>query len=436
MTLGGAEAWNHARLKAYLQNVGSPLANGSDICTCDTLTAEVLGDEPYTTPDDPGNEAPWYDADVPDSADFLGILVLDIEGIDDFPVARSVTNAVVGGGSIGAARVRPRTLTVSALVIGVTCCGVSYGLKWFKSVLQGCAQQTCGGDCATLYDCCPEEGLTAEQFNARYRRTLRRVALTSGPVVTGRAGGGDCNNRCGGADVVEIEFTLTAATPWLFGDETEFLNVDLPRDTSDDCIEWCAHNGTTGNTCDGEPCFNSGCSTDTDPCADPECVAPSPPVPTTPDICGCTPLSTIRECYALDFTSRPAYIEDVPMIRVYAGSSDMRHVTISLYAKPESDAALTCDQIADKYACEPAGQWEISFLKSGSELTLDGQVGRALVECNKECSSATTIFGFDGGPVEFPVIDCKDYCLCITSDSLLPPAADATLSFSVSGRNG
>ncbi|MET7572954.1 hypothetical protein ABZT04_31335 [Streptomyces sp. NPDC005492] len=66
---------------------------------CPTLTAEMLGDEPYTTP--AADQAPWYDPNVPASEDFAGLLVLSMDGIDDYPVKRSVTNAVTGGGVLG-----------------------------------------------------------------------------------------------------------------------------------------------------------------------------------------------------------------------------------------------------------------------------------------------------------------------------------------------
>lgn len=434
LSVAGIQVANAARLKAYLKSIGSPLTSGSDICLCDTLTNEILGDEPYTTPSDPLEPAEWYDPDVPESAQFAGFLLLEMEGIDDFPVERTVTDAVVGGGSLGPARVKPREITVSGILLGSSCCGVEYGLNWLKMALQGCTEAKCGGDCSQLYACCPSAEMTQEEFNRRYRRTLRRVALTDGPTVTGRSGTGDCGGTgCNiGADIISVEFTLTAATPWLYGDEVELLNVDLPRDTSDDCIEWCVHDGS--GTCDGEPCRNAACTATADPCADPSCVAPTPPVPTSPDICGCVALATEQECYELDLSTRPQWVDDVPMIRVYAGSSDLRQFTISMYERTQADENLTCAEIADKKRCEPFARWEVSYLKAGTELTLDGQTGRATVECNRECSTATSVYGNNGAPPTFPVISCAGFCICLESNAFLPPAADATFSFAVSGR--
>src|SRR5690606_23228070 len=105
-------------------------------------------------------------------------MVLSVEGLDTHPVRRSVTTAVTGGGSIGPARVMPRTITVTGVLLGATCCGVEYGLHWLTEVLTGCTSGGCEGDCMTLFNCCPgEEEEDPEAFAARHRRSIRRVAL-------------------------------------------------------------------------------------------------------------------------------------------------------------------------------------------------------------------------------------------------------------------
>ena len=57
-SVGGIEVINTARLRAYLETVGSPLDSGSAVCGCDTLTNELFEQLPYTAPDDPGSPAP------------------------------------------------------------------------------------------------------------------------------------------------------------------------------------------------------------------------------------------------------------------------------------------------------------------------------------------------------------------------------------------
>ncbi|MGW2100349.1 hypothetical protein ACWCPX_22125 [Streptomyces olivaceoviridis] len=435
VTVGGVEVVNHARLRQYLRTVGSPLTSGADICGCETLTSKVLDPDglPYTTPDDPLTPAEWYDPDAPESVEFAGVLLLSIDGIDDYPVERSVSTAVTGGGSIGPARVQPRQMTFTAILLGSTCCGVEYGLQFLKAALQGCTGSQCGGDCVEMYACCPGEEMTREEFNAAHRRTFRRVALTSGPKVTGRNGDGSCaGGTCSmGADIIQVEWTMTAASPFAYTDPVELLDVGLPTDTDGECIQWCVH-PPGGAACTG--CRLAACVDAEDSCADPSCASAAPPVPSAPVTCFCNALAVNEAVYEIDLSGRPGWMDDVAQITVYAGSTDLRRLTISLFQRTSADEGLTCEEVAEKKRCEPYAQWTVSYLAAGSELLLDGQTGRAAVYCGGECAPATTVFGRDGAPPSWPVLDCAEYCLLLETDSFEPPAADTRLSLAVSGR--
>nr|WP_086859908.1 hypothetical protein [Streptomyces milbemycinicus] len=465
--IGGVEIVNHARLRQYLQTVGSPLTSGASICACDSLTAEVLDHLPYTTPEQ--DAAPWWDPDVPESEDFAGLLVLSAEGLDDYPVKRTVTNAVVGGGSIGPARTLPRTITVTGLLLGATCCAVDYGLHWLAEALQGCTGGQCDGDCLTLYNCCPTEDMAPEEFNARHRRSLRRVALVDGPRVISRTGDGCTGGQCSsGADIVTVEFVLTAGAPWLWTDPTPILAVTPPADDSDECVTWCLHGAPTPTYClpvaedcppgtvaaavvDGgcgsgwpvheeEPevpctgCRFARCPDPTARCGDPSCTPPAPPVPTLPETCFCLPLAVERECYEMDLSHRPGWSVDAPMITVRAGSSDLRNLTITFYERSPGHDDLTCAQIADLERCNPHSVYHVAFVPAGGALTLDGQVGRALVECGGVCESSPDVYGRDGTPPTWAPFGCATYCVCIESDVQNPPAPDALVTVAVSGR--
>ncbi|KUN37667.1 hypothetical protein AQJ30_15395 [Streptomyces longwoodensis] len=435
VTVGGVEVVNHARLRQYLQTVGSPLDSGSEICSCEALTAAVLDPDglPYTTPDDPDTPAPWWDPDAPESDEFAGVLLLSVDGVDDYPVERSVSTAVTGGGAIGPARVQPRAMTFTALLLGATCCGVEYGYQWLKSALQGCTGSQCGGDCVEMYACCPGGTMTRDEFNAQHRRSFRRVALTKGPRVTARNGGGNCaGGACEmGADIIQVEFTLTAASPFAYMDQVELLDVLVPGDLDGTCVDWCIH-PPGGAPCTG--CRLAKCVEAGDGCADPACAPAAPPVPSGPVTCFCNAIAVNDAAYALDLSSRPGLIDDVPVIGVYAGSSDLRRLTITLYERTAVDAGLTCAEVAEKHRCEPYAQWTVAFLAAGSELVLDGQTGRAVVYCGGVCQSAGSVFGRDGAPPSWPVLGCAEYCLLLESDGILPPAPDARVQFAVAGK--
>lgn len=434
---GDNELWSTTRLQAYLRNVGSPLDNGADICVCDTLTPAILGelDGVYTTPaEDP---APWYDPNLPVSGEYLGFLPLSIEGIDDNPRGRAVTNAVGGGGVFGPQRDLPRTITVQGVLIGSTCCGSEYGLQYLSEALQGCSGSVCDGDCFRMYNCCPAPGQTAEQFNAAHRRTYRRSSLVSGPTVVRRDGvGGSCSaGACGGSELLVIEFVIVAATPWAWTDRIPVLDVALAGVSPEECVVWCMRGSPDPvQGCGDEPCLFAECREQGNPCADPRNPIPQPPQPQLPPTSFCVPIAQDVTCYTIDLGERPEWSVDAPIIDVRAGSQELRNVRLTFYER-RADDVRTCDQIADDNRCFPSNDVFITYIPAGGSVTIDGQTGKATTECLGECQSATTVFGdTEGGPLRINMLTCATYCFCISVDANQPPAPDASLSLAVSGR--
>jgi hypothetical protein len=235
---------------------------------------------------------------------------------------------------------------------------------------------------------------------------------------------------------VTVEFVLTAVTPWGWTDETPVLSVNLPTDDDSDCIQWCIHRPLPDWVPQCEPggCRLRGCPDVGAACADPACTPPSPPQPTSPASCFCQALSTNRECYDLDLTGRPAWSSDVPVITVYAGSEDLRRLTISFYERGDADAGLSASEVADKKRCDPLTVYEVGFVPASGTLTLDGQIGRATVECGGTCETATNVWGRDGAPPSWPEIECGTLVMCLETDEMVPPADDATVTVAMSGR--
>ncbi len=429
--ISGQELWSTARTQAYLANVGSPFTSGAAWCSCPSLTPVMLdeGNGVYETPAlDP---APWYDPDHAVSAEFLGFLPLRISGLEDNTRTRNVTNAVGGGGVFGPARDLPRTITVSGLLVGTTCCGVEFGLHYLSEAMRGCTGDECDGSCFEMFNCCPSESSTRAEFLAEHRRTFQRTALVSGPEVTGRTGTGSCAaGACAaGGDIVEVEFVLVAASPWPWTDLTPLLDVALPATGTGDCIEWCVGAACTANDCKFAACTAS------DACDDPRNPVPTPPAPTVPESSFCIPLADDQECYTIDLSTRPQWGSDVPVFTLSAGASELRNVHITFYER-KPGTTLTCPEIADASRCDPVMDFFITYVPAGGEITVDGRTGRPTLSCQGTCRSASTVFGnTDGGPVRIEELTCAGYCVCLGVDPAFPPAADARFSLSVSGRN-
>lgn len=478
LSLGGVEIANSARLAAYLESVGSPLDSGG-VCGCETFTGELVGDDPYVDPET--DQAPWWDPNVPESGEFAGMLVLSVDGLDDHPVQRTVSSAVAGGATLGPSRTQPRTITITGVLLGATCCGVSYGLAWLSSALEGArcgSPPGCGGADLVLYNCCPAAEMDPEEFAARHRRTLRRVALTDGPRVLARAGDGcTASGGCSvGADILTVEIVLTAATPWLWTDPLPVADLAVPVDDGGECITWCVHRGpeqvpstvcvelsdtcppgatavpfVDGGSCEvawpdheedpdeSDPCEQvcrlAACPDQDAGCGDPDCRTPAPPVPPPPQTCYCRALAVNTTCAELALSDRPAWFAGVPIITVQSGSGELRHLTITLYERAPELEGLSCEEVAEELRCDPHSVYHVGYLPPGAVLTLDGQVGRATVDCGTgESVPFPDAWGRDGNPPTWQPLACSSYCVCVESDAITGAPADALVSIAVSGR--
>lgn len=471
MALCGLEIFNSARLDCYLGSVGSGL-DSVGTCVCENFDHETLGHLPYVNP--AYDLAPWYDPDIPESADFAGLMVLSVDGMDDHPMERTVTRSVTGGAALGPSRALPRTITVTGLLLGATCCGVAFGMRWLSQALGGCTGDGCGGDCLTVYNCCPSATETPAEFKARHRRTLRRVALTEGPRVIARRGDACSGSTCcsAGSDIITVEFVLTAGTPWLWTDAEPVLEIPVPTDDGTGCITWCVHNAPGDNpdpfcfSLDNETCLPGGvrlqfdeetcdvlwpatdeplgpcdttcrlkpCEDMASRCVDPACRVPVPPAPVPPETCFCHALGTNDAYCEMDLSCFPKCFGTVPIISVRAGSSDLKRVTIKFFERRPEHEGMTCAEVAEVERCNPHSVFEVAFVPAGGVMILDGQVGRAFVECMGDCGGSPDAFGGDGGPLEFPLLDCDSYCVQISADALATPASDSSISVALSGR--
>lgn len=230
---------NRTRAYQYLNpnwaGVDSPDCNWAvlDYDPCD------LTQITYTTPDDGLNPAPWYTADDPGSASFLGFWLDTVTGLDGAHWGRSVNQRTLGGANVSALRAGGRELAFEVWVAAKNREGLEYGRRWLEYQLAA----TCDR-CQTYkafvrpfavdLEGRTEDDIDFEDVAKRGLFALNGVAMTKGPSWS------DPPLVGGEAALGRLTFTLVATEPCLVACPVDCL-VDATESTWDwtlaaDCI--------------------------------------------------------------------------------------------------------------------------------------------------------------------------------------------------------
>lgn len=212
--LDGLEVANAARTFEYirkLQGHGRHFDLG-DVCICQVLFREAGHDgipAVFTSP--AADPAPWYSVDFPESANFYGLLLTDLDGWD-LDIARSVTDRVGGieGATLGPEHLKGREFRARGFMIASSCAGLEYGRRWLAEHLGTTNCDTCLTRTIKVRDHCPEpDNGTNDSQGLWY---AYEVGLTQALKETDNEG----LDRC--CDAVEVTFTITAQNPFLYKD--------------------------------------------------------------------------------------------------------------------------------------------------------------------------------------------------------------------------
>lgn len=122
--------------------------------------------------------APWYTTRAPESAEFTGIWVLKIDGLDTTPVQRQITQLVGAGAVAGKHRDASRTLRFEALLLACTNVGLEYGLDWLTCRLR---ETTDTSNARLQYYAAHPGNSTVDPDSLR--REARGVVLTQSPEI-------------------------------------------------------------------------------------------------------------------------------------------------------------------------------------------------------------------------------------------------------------
>lgn len=191
-------------------------------CAC---AAMVAIDETFVDP--ASDEAPWYVASRPQSADFLGVLLDDID--DRPPNTRTMTRWASGGAGVTPFTPTERTAGFTATLIAATPAGMEWGRRWVSDILSG---GLCGGDASevTFLPSCPDDDDPA------YRR-YARVGLIDPPAFTALD---DDVPEC---EAMQVRWQIGAGVPWLLAvpeqiDVTATLHAGESASFALDANEW------------------------------------------------------------------------------------------------------------------------------------------------------------------------------------------------------
>lgn len=155
------------------------------------------------------DDAPWWDATQPESAQFLGVLLDTQFGGLEMTGERTVTSKTAGlqGGRVGPERLQPRVLRLTGALVATSCAGMEYGRRWLGEVLGANLCDPC--PLATvevrLAAPIPDDGSADEMGYWR----IYDAAMTSLVFPGNSADPSAC-------DYEQFELELTSENPWLY----------------------------------------------------------------------------------------------------------------------------------------------------------------------------------------------------------------------------
>lgn len=369
---GGQEIINGGRTAAMIAAGKGPQGITCQTCApCPEMDKGLGYDGAYNPADNP-----WFDPNEPDSADFAGLLVTSITGLEPGAITRTVTQNVTSGAVLGTPVQAAPQVVVTALLMAATCCGQEYGLRWLRSALQGACGAGCGGSDLVFLDCQPQfsdEDCGPVDFEAElapYFRTMKNAALISGPTTTEIPRGcPDCYD-CG---FLQVTFTFAAGDPCVYRNPVQIVTDDSFDLVTDCSVTWVNNMDGTANCASDDTCVTAAnCATD------PNCVDVAPPsMPTLADSCvkSCIALAEYQSCFDIPANTFPSTTDGTLIIEIYSGDLPMRNIEVRVWQNPMDLAP------SDLPDCDVCSSLAISYIAPNSTLTIDGTTKSATISC-------------------------------------------------------
>ena len=336
-----------------LMAVDRRCAEASKLCGC-RLTVEVddswVGLQYFLNhPAYHPELAPWYTTEFPESAEFGGVWVLKVDGLDVTPVDRKVTEMAGHGGVAGVHRGTSRTIRFEAVLVACTSAGLQYGLGWLNCRLRAATDD----DGAVLTFLAAHPG-RSEVDPVKLWREARSVVLTKAPEITEATGDGVPNQQ---ATIYRVTWEMVACSPYTY---LPALTVPVEWDSiTTQPVNW-AHdaNCTRPESCSTMPVlFSADCT--------PEML---PEVTTPPPVCGgCLPVGGLE-----------SHLFHIPAV---SAPMRCRSSAVSVSITNTGKTPLSLQAFFAPAAANPACEdtWfpiQVNGLLPGATVNLDGVSGR------------------------------------------------------------
>lgn len=402
-------------------------------CICDADGAITDYTDPVT------DDVCWYDPQIPESAEFLGVLVQthSAAGARDSTYTRTTVESVGEGSVLQRATLRGKGFGFTILFIGTTCRGVEYGIEWLRRTLElrGCESAQCEA-CNTRRlkarifcdDNTPDNGL----------REWVEVGLVDGLVEIDTPSLGDscCCMRV-------YQFSMTAQRPYSFTDTDDDQTITADDEESfQACYDWALGCVNCGN----ENCIEcQNCASVLDSCElcrakcgtcdrcgyDPVCgiqsVRPIAPVFIDSDECVvCEPLAKVVQC--VEYTNLDQQVHSTFQLDLFSGydlendvfqERGLRNTAIRIFQNPQQLPPITDQESYDAWLLrDPCAELRFRFVPPNATVRIDGRAWTVQLLCDGLCRPFEQVVTGPSSTAIFPIdAACYDLMICVEWDA-------------------
>lgn len=327
--------------------------------------------------------APWYSTRVPESAEFGGVWILDVKGLDTSPSQRDITEMAGDGGAAGPHRNTSRKVTFDALLIACSNAGLTWGLQWLNSRLRATNDRT---DSVLRYLSAHPEHSAVDP--ATLVREVHGVVMTQEAQIQQSINAARAEHSQ--ATRYRVSFELTITRPYAYSPP---IPVDVAWDSvTVEPIQWVhAADCPKPASCEAMPAlFSDECE------VEPIEVITSPP----PNCGGCLPVCAVdTHVFEVPTFDYPIRSRDTAVSLTVVNNGE-QNLTLQAYWR-RCNTFQECD--------DHRFPVQITGLPPTAELILDGIGGRYWVVLDNRKRRPFGMVGTPtGAPWRPPIIDRAD----------------------------